>query len=55
MIGKRIETRLPDDLDARFEAWRQRQEFPPSRAEALRHMIEQSLDFSDRARKEAGK
>jgi Arc/MetJ-type ribon-helix-helix transcriptional regulator len=54
MNGKRIEARLPPELDARFEAWRQRQEFPPSRAEAARHAIERLLEFSDRAREEVG-
>jgi hypothetical protein len=54
MNSKRIEARLSDELDARFEAWRQRQEFPPSRAEAARHAIERLLEFSDRAREEVG-
>ena len=55
MNGKRIEAILNPELDARFEAWRKRQEFPLSRAAALRSAIERLLDFSDRLRKQESK
>jgi Arc/MetJ-type ribon-helix-helix transcriptional regulator len=54
MNGKRIEARLPPELDARLEEWRLRHEFPPSRAESVCHAIERLLEFSDRAREEVG-
>jgi hypothetical protein len=43
MSGKRVETRLPPELDARFEAWRLSQEVPPPRGVALRYVVEQYL------------
>ncbi len=48
----RLETRVPDELMARFEDWRRRQEFPVTRSAAIRQAIELLLAHSIRVREE---
>lgn len=44
----RMELRLPPDLLDRIERWRNQQPVPPTKAAAIRHIIEAGLDALDR-------
>jgi hypothetical protein len=43
MNDPRFEMRIPAELLARVDEWRQRQTVPPTRAAAMRHLIECGL------------
>jgi hypothetical protein len=43
MRDERFEMRVPRELLARVDEWRQEQTVPPTRAAAMRYLIEQGL------------
>lgn len=51
MRNGRFELLIPDELMARVDEWRQQQTVPPTRAAAIRHLIESGL--GDDAAREA--
>jgi metal-responsive CopG/Arc/MetJ family transcriptional regulator len=53
MKTERFEMRLDPQMVARIDAWRRRQEDLPSRAEAIRRLIEASLGGDEPSRSSA--
>ncbi len=52
MRGTRVETVLPDELMARLDTWRARQEVPPSRSAAVAQAIKRFLLLVERIEEE---
>ena len=53
-MSRKIDIRIPDELLAALDDWRERQEFPPTQSEAVRRAIKALVDHSSKVRREAG-